>query len=133
MKRLLTRVWRTEPTVSESEVAFFGGALRYDFGGVRRAYARLDTIFGQAARMVPTLVDSTLHLVWRTDRRALDTHDPLHTARSGARRPSKWVGDPLWSTLRDLLGCLGVIAGGLAVTTIVTLLTSHFPDHRIRP
>ncbi|MCC9706062.1 MULTISPECIES: hypothetical protein [Streptomyces] len=62
-----------------------------------------------------------------------DTHHPPRTTRPGARRPSKWAADPLWSTLRDLLGCLGVIAAGLAITTIVTLLISHFPDPRIRP
>lgn len=62
-----------------------------------------------------------------------DIHHPPRTARLGARRPSKWAADPLWSTLRDLLGCLGVIAAGLVITTIVSLLTSHFPDPRIRP
>ncbi|MGI5457669.1 hypothetical protein ACQEWB_31760 [Streptomyces sp. CA-249302] len=60
-------------------------------------------------------------------------HHPPHTIRPATRRPSKWAADPLWSTLRDLLGCVGVIAAGLAITTIVTLLTAHFPDHRIRP
>ncbi|MFD5131227.1 ATP-binding cassette domain-containing protein [Streptomyces olindensis] len=73
MKRLLKRVWKTEPAVSESEVALFGGALRYDFGWVRHEYARLDTKFGQAARMVPRLVGSTLRLAWRADHRALLT------------------------------------------------------------
>ncbi|MFD5131226.1 hypothetical protein [Streptomyces olindensis] len=58
---------------------------------------------------------------------------PTDTDRSAARRPSKWTTDPLWSTLRDLLGCVGVIAVGLAVATIVAILNSHFPDHRIRP
>ncbi|MFJ9151721.1 hypothetical protein ACIRP7_27540 [Streptomyces sp. NPDC102270] len=63
-----------------------------------------------------------------------NSHHPPRTARpGGARRRSKWAADPLWSTLRDLLGCLGVIAVGLAITTIVTLLTSHFTDPRIRP
>jgi hypothetical protein len=32
MKGLLNRVWKSEPTVSDSEVALFGGALRYGFG-----------------------------------------------------------------------------------------------------
>ncbi|WP_411150182.1 ATP-binding cassette domain-containing protein [Streptomyces sp. A30] len=73
MKRLLNRAWKAEPTVSESEVALFGGALRYDFGWVRHEYARLDTKFGQAARMVPGLVGSTLRLAWQADRRALLT------------------------------------------------------------
>ncbi|CCK32141.1 ABC transporter related protein [Streptomyces davaonensis JCM 4913] len=73
MKRLWKRVWKTEPAVSESEVALFGGPLRYDLGWVRHEYARLDTKFGQAARMVPTLVGSTLRLAWRADRRALLT------------------------------------------------------------
>ncbi|WP_416975981.1 hypothetical protein [Streptomyces sp. 4F14] len=62
-----------------------------------------------------------------------DTDRPTDTARPTARRPSKWATDPLWSTLRDLLGCLGVIAVGLAITTIVTLLTAPFPDPRIHP
>ncbi|MEU9429061.1 hypothetical protein AB0D87_40740 [Streptomyces sp. NPDC048342] len=62
-----------------------------------------------------------------------DTHRPLPPSGSAPRRPSKWAADPLWSTLRDLLGCVGVIAAGLAITTIVTLLTSHVPDPRIRP
>ncbi|MEU9279986.1 ABC transporter ATP-binding protein [Streptomyces sp. NPDC048341] len=73
MKRLLKRVWKTEQTVSKSEVALFGGALRYDTGWVRHEYARLDTKFGQAARMVPALVGSTLRLAWQADRRALLT------------------------------------------------------------
>ncbi|MET7848750.1 hypothetical protein ABZT48_11085 [Streptomyces avermitilis] len=59
MKRLLKRAWKTEPTVSESEVALFGGASRYVFGWVRHECARLDTKFAQAARMLPALVGST--------------------------------------------------------------------------
>ncbi|MDX2820583.1 hypothetical protein PV416_05630 [Streptomyces ipomoeae] len=58
---------------------------------------------------------------------------PADTDCPAARRPSKWTTDPLWSTLRDLLGCVGVIAVGFAVATIVTIVTSHFPDPRIRP
>ncbi|WP_411150183.1 hypothetical protein [Streptomyces sp. A30] len=58
---------------------------------------------------------------------------PTRTAPPAARRRSKWVTDPLWSTLRDVLGCVGVIAFGVIVTAIVTLLTSHVPDLRIQP
>ncbi|CCK32142.1 putative membrane protein [Streptomyces davaonensis JCM 4913] len=62
-----------------------------------------------------------------------DADRPTGTACPVARWPSKWATDPLWSTLRDVLGCLGVIAVGLAITTIVTLVTTQFPDPRIRP
>jgi ATP-binding cassette subfamily B protein len=40
---------------------------------VRHEYARLETKLGRAARIVPTLVGSTLPLAWRADRRGLLT------------------------------------------------------------